>query len=118
MTSYFRIFVDDITDALERAQIGQAAFQREYTTPTRTPGWCVRLTPSELPEFCAELVIAVAQRKAVAAKGAITDARDDTVEACKMMRWAEVAPDTDQPLLMVFAVFGCTVVDDVEQATV
>lgn len=128
--SPYKIAREDIDEALERARIGEAAFRREQTLPNRLPGWCVRLTYAEVPGFAAELTIAVAQRKAIAAfenrmPGQSLhmllpemDARDATVEVRKMLDRAEVAPDEENPLLLMVFFPGYTVVDKAEEATV
>lgn len=126
----FTIAYDDISEALERARIGEAALSRAFSLPNRLPGWCVRLTYAEVPGFAAELTIAVAQRKAIAAfenrrpdqplRSVLPDmdARDATVEVRKMLDRAEVAPDEQNPLLLMVFFPGYTVVDKVEEATV
>jgi CheY-like chemotaxis protein len=126
----YKIAREDIDEALERARIGEAAFTRECSLPNRLPGWCVRLTYAEVPGFAAELTIAVAQRKAIAAFEnrqpdqplrmlmPDMDALDATVEVRKMLDRAEVAPDEQNPLLLMVFFPGYTVVDKVEEATV
>lgn len=129
----YRIAVCDIEEALERAEIGQTAFTQIYSKPNRLPGWCVRLSPHEIASFAGELIIAVAQRKAIEATENVltkaglgvaesddglrtimrhSDARDNTTGISLMLRRSEVTPDPENELLMIVFFPGYTVVDD------